>query len=381
MAKTAAKKRSVKRQASSLQRSLARHILAGAVSFSAHHHTGRRLTHRHTSHGALLLIVILAGIVLFANILTIKASSLTTSGSSVITAVVSGPPPSEGADIISPVNNYEAPSAVQAVEGTCPSGTLVVVYRNGDSAGSITCSTSGLFELDVQLLSGLNILQAQNYDGVNQPGPATSPVYVYYTPPVVPEAPTTPASPTTPTTAIPITPTPPAPALPDPQPATSTDPCALAPSSSENLSVSVGCIIRSSYVGETIELPLYVGGGLKPYALLVNWGDATDDVYSVSEPGKVSFKHTYHTGGVHSVMLKLVDHSNSSYQIQTVIQVSDPAAGAGSTSDLPETVRPWIEVTLPIYWTLVALVSGFWLGDIFDRFIKGSVGHKKRRHS
>jgi hypothetical protein len=55
-------------------------------------------------------------------------------------------------------------------------------------AGTDTC-TSGVFQISLDLTPGDNLLQAQDYNITNAPGPASPPVTVTYTPPVSPTPP------------------------------------------------------------------------------------------------------------------------------------------------------------------------------------------------
>src|ERR1035437_7687326 len=83
-------------------------------------HTGKLISHRHTSHVALMLILITVGIFLYASQGISWAAKFVSSGSVSIGAVVPGPPPTIGAVISSPVNGTTVSSvSVIQVAGTC----------------------------------------------------------------------------------------------------------------------------------------------------------------------------------------------------------------------------------------------------------------------
>ena len=219
------------------QKTVFHHVISSLVTVSPHAHTGKRAPHRHTSHGFLLLALLFTGVLLFANLGVLRVYGMESSGSATITANIYGAAPTEGAVITFPSTNTTTDYKYVQVSGTCPDQTLVAIYRNGDFASSTLCD-SGTFSVTVQLVAGDNVLQAQDYDGVNQPGPTTPQIVVTYTPPVVPPTPTTPTEPTavattktqvtpnpTPTTPTPTAPPPP---LPPPQPDTSTTTTAAA---------------------------------------------------------------------------------------------------------------------------------------------------------
>ena len=151
--------------------------LGSLVLIAPHAHTGKRLHHRHTSHGVLFLALVLTGVLLFSNLGALKAFGITKAGSVNLSVNVLGAPPSVGADITFPGASSTTTYGFVAVQGTCPDQTLVVIYNNASFAGSTVCA-GGLFSLTVPLHTGTNILQAQNYDGLDQPGPATSPITV-----------------------------------------------------------------------------------------------------------------------------------------------------------------------------------------------------------
>jgi len=162
------------------------HAVSSLISVAPHSHTGKRAPHRHTSHGFLLLALIFTGVLLFSNLGVLRAYAETHSipGSVTVTTSYYGTAPTEGANITFPTTNRTTTHKFIFVIGTCPDQTLVAVYNNGNFAGSTVCDT-GKFYVIIQLAEGTNVIQAQNYDGMNQPGPTTAQIVVSYVKPVV----------------------------------------------------------------------------------------------------------------------------------------------------------------------------------------------------
>ncbi len=342
------------------------HVKASLRYVAPHKHTGKRLAHKQTSHGVLLIILILAGIILLLNLATLRASGL--SGNVDVSLTVPAPPPTTGVHITSPTDGSRVTTSLVTVSGTCPTGNLVAIYRNGVSAGSTICTDQSTFSLPVQLQPGLNVLQAQNYDALNQPGPSTSQISVTYIAPLSNNA-ATPA----------------ADQLPSPVPQPSASPCYLNNQQvpqGHALILLVPCITRSVYVGENLSLPVTITGGIKPYALYVDWGDTTTtELFSFASDGRQFLAHTFATSGIKTIQLRLADSTGNSYRIQTVVQVdgttavpaSSPLQGVGNTLQ-----QVWVEASVPVYWSVVALFAGFWIGDIFQRVVAVKTVLKKR---
>ena len=143
-----------------------------------HKHTGKLIHHRNTSHLSLAIILFLLGLFLFiTSNNTVKAQF--SSGDVKVGLIVPGPAPKVGATIISPVDGTKITNKnTSEVSGTCEAGTFVVVKDNGSLVGSTSCTSAGIFILQIQLWSGNNTLSALNYDNLNQSGPETKSVNI-----------------------------------------------------------------------------------------------------------------------------------------------------------------------------------------------------------
>lgn len=368
---------------------LAYHIAASLVSIAPHPHTGRSLHRRHTSHGVLFLALILTGVLLFNNIGALRAYGLQSSGATTVTVNVAGNPPTVGATITFPTNNTTTKSPQVEVQGSCPAGLLVATYNNGVFAGSSICTNNDTYSTVIQLVVGVNILQSQDYDGLNQPGPATSQITITREQDPVPLV-------TTADPEVPLIATEPADITPDPTPAVVTpapqpdiNPCfdtsktdALNP---ENPTIIANCIKRSVFTGDTITIPIRIAGGTAPYALSIDWGDGITELKTVLDSEYHNYEHTYKTAGIIGVSLKTTDAKGITSFLQTVVQVNGTAAPiTGSTSFNNFTSglgSIWTEAPVPLYVAAVTLVLGFWVGDLFQRlFVKDAKGTKGRKY-
>ena len=376
---------------------LAYHIAASLVSIAPHPQTGRSMHPRHTSHGVLMLALILTGVLLFSNLGSLRAYGVSQGGSHVVTVNVSGTPPTTGADITYPTNNSVTKSPQIAVKGSCQATTLVATFYNGIFAGSSMCTSANAYFTTIQLVIGVNTLQSQDYDGLNQPGPVTAQVTITrQSDPIVSPGPVDPTNPATPPQ-IATTPSDishnPAPSVYNPAPQPSLNPCYEKPkeiaTTSQTPTIFISCINRTVFAGETLDLPVIISGGFPAYALSIDWGDGLTDLKSVADTQYHVYQHIFKNPGGIDVKLKVTDTKGSTSFIQAVVAVNGSpvpselsskfATISGGLSNI------WTEAPVPMYWVAVTLVAGFWIGDIFHRFftyrmLKGTKSFQRNRH-
>lgn len=361
------KQRNTRNNSSQPRRSYKKHIKDSLFYVAPHKHTGHRLHHRHSSHGLLFLLLIVTGIILFLSLANLEAAGITTNGHVNVNLIVPGNPPSTGAVITNPANKSSVKKALITVEGTCPSSNIIAVYNNGLFNSSSVCSNESTFSVTVQLTPGINTLQAQNYDALNQPGPATEQIEVAY-------------EDGTPTGILEVNqpedividesiPTQPA-----PQP--SDNPCysPLPPAATSWLNITAPCITRNIFVGETLDLPITITGGFAPYAVSLDWGEENASrLYSLARDGHHILSHTFQTPKVKKLTITATDARGETARLETVVDVNDPGETAvtGTPSLIDTFFKPalvnWFESSVPLYWAAVALLSGFWIGDVFQR--------------
>jgi hypothetical protein len=371
---TNSKRHPVKKQVS-----LAYHIAKSLTALSSHSVTGKVVHPRHTSHGVLIGILLVAGIALFSNLGMFRAYTyaLTSAGSVSIGLTVNGQPPIAGAYITIPTNNSVVSSSVLDVRGTCPSTVLVAIYDNGAFVGSAVCDSNGAYVIPISLEPGTNILQAQDYDGLNQPGPTTAQITVTY--PVVITTGSTGQA------VITVIPVEQVPIVSHPAPQPSVNPCYDAASTDAikrtDLALQVSCIIRNVFAGQSVAVPITIVNGVPPYALTVEWGDSITDLRSFAQAGRSIWLHTYQTSGFHTLKMQVSDALGTKTTLQTVMSVNgDPAITSTTTKPVATIINNvknlWVEAPVPLYIAAVTLTLGFWVGDIFNRRF-GTINTKK----
>ena len=350
---------------------LAHHIAASLISIAPHPHTGKSLHHRHTSHGTLLLLLLLTGILLFSNLGALRAYGVTRNGSHAITVNVTGKAPGKGATITFPGNQTATKAPLVDVTGSCEASTVVATYNKGTLAGSSLCTSTGNYTNTIPLNNGENILQSENYDALNQAGPKTSQVII--TKESNSAIPGTSGIPEIAKTDADITVVKnPVYTAPAPQP--SENPCYTQKDVDEKIeswpTIRVTCISRNIFAGETFGMPVKIIGGQAPFALSIDWGDGLADLKSVIDDQYHTYQHVYKDSGALSVKMKTTDALGVTSFMQTVVAVNGSPAGAPSTfaSIAGGFESVWSEAPVPMYWIAVTLVVGFWIGDIFHRY-------------
>jgi hypothetical protein len=303
---------------------------------------------------------------LFLNLATLKAAGV--SGGVNVSLKVVTPAPTVGAVITSPEHQSKVSKPLLELTGTCLAGSYVLFYTNARLAGSASCQTEGSFQAIIQLQEGNNTVQAQNYDTFDQAGPATDPITVLYDAPILPA----PLEVNAPEEIIvqPDLPVLPTPALPAPT-------CKeIQPNSDvKELTLSIPCITRDVFVGEKIEVPVWISNGIAPYALSVDWGDSEQPtLYSFNAAGRHVVSHTYTLPQTKRLVFRLADASGESYRVEAVMEVNGDSAtattgGGNLITQIADSIsRNWLELTVPVYWSIVALFLGFWVGDLFQRY-------------
>lgn len=369
----------------------------------SHAHSGKVVHRQHTSHVALMLMLVFVGVMLALS--QQMSSALTSSGSVTVGAVVNGPPPTVGAEITSPIDGAViVDQSSVPLSGTCAPSTFVVVKSNNVLVGSTNCTVAGIFALNVDLEVGENVLTALNFDNVNQPGPATSAVRVTLTQSQPTEEPDEPLVAQIPALTLPDNPSL-IPGLPDlgwwcddaagnepdasdgnskvfkaceaPKDCDSYTPNEQ-PTSGGPLSVSVVCVPRILEKNQFYKIGLIVRGGFAPYALNIDWGsDDKDILASIPKAGYSTVSFRYANVGPFNVKVNVTDTKGEEAAVETAVQVN----GQGETflTTIAEAVSPenWFTSPVPLYVVAVVMTLAFWGGDIFDR----RFGSHKRPHS
>lgn len=309
----------------------------GQLRISHHRHSGRLRPHEYTSYPSLLILLVVVGIILGIGSVSAATdpSPPPQSGSIGLNGTKPGPPPSVAAVITSPTNQQRFSATPVTVTGTCPATTLVEIFKNDIFAGSGPCSDSGAFSFDIDLLIGQNTLIARVYDAINQPGPDSNSVIVFYD------------------------------ALP-------TQSSALTPLNfgSGQLLISTDAVFRGSFPERQLNVPVTIIGGNPPYAVNMQWGDTTNKVISRNDNATFTAGHTYKKPGTYQITIQATDAQGrvAFLMVATIIN-GQPTIAAGVST--PKAAVSKLLVLWPLYVGMVAVVLAFWLGERREKRILG----------
>lgn len=262
-------------------------------------------------------------------------SAATESGAIGIEGTIPSDPPTTGAQILSPGNGQSFTNLPITVNGTCPVGLLVKLFKNNVFAGSTQCE-NGSFSIVTDLFSGTNDLIARVYDALDQAGPDSNRVTVLYN---------------------------------DSQ-----------PQSGPRVQLTSNYAKLGAAPGETMTWPIILSGGTGPYALSVDWGDGlAPDLFSLEFPGEFKIQHAYKAAGVYNIVVKATDKNGVAAFLQLVgigngplsQNTGEDTGGAGSggadNSQTPASLKPQIRFVMwPVFILIPFIASTFWLGKHYE---------------
>jgi hypothetical protein len=308
------------------------------LKISKNEHTGHIRPHEHTSYFVLGVIVLLVGIILVSfSVRTIAAGNPPPqSGSVGLTGSVPTTPPKIAATINASLNGQHFTTSPITVSGTCSPGVLVEIYKNNIFGGSTPCGAAGTYSISVDLLYGQNSLVAQVYDVLNQSGPQSNTVTVYYD---------------------------------------SSSPLA-APASSLNFSgsqllLNTNAVYRGTFPNQVLNVPISVIGGVAPFAINVEWGDSSNKIIPVSDNTTFNAAHTYNKPGTYKITLQATD-SKQQVAFLTVAAIVNGQPGVISTSNISYVSKASANKLLvlwPLYAIVVTLVVSFWMGERREKHV------------
>ena len=291
-------------------------------------HTGQVRPHEHTSYLPLALLLLLVGFLLTNYTAVAWTRPDPKAGSVGISGVMPGKPPTVAATITTPKDGQRFSETPITVSGSCPKDTLVELFKNDIFAGSSVCTMEGAYTLQIDLLIGQNTLVARVYDALNQQGPDSNKVVVYY----------------------------------DALPAQGS-PITSLNFGGDQLILNTDAIFRGAFPDKEMSIPLDILGGRAPYALNIQWGDSTNKV--VSRPDNISFRtaHTYQKGGTYQLSVQATD-ADGRVAFLTVASIvnGQPDPETISANNTKTTVNGLI-LLWPIYAATFAVVVSFWLGE------------------
>lgn len=294
------------------------------LKISHYSHTGRYRPHEYTSYGPLAFVMLVAGIILAIG--SASASPGPAASSVGLTGNMPGPAPTVAATITAPKNGAHLSSSPVTISGTCPKGTLVEIYKNDIFAGSTGCSDNGDYSINVDLLIGQNNLVARVYNALDEQGPDSNTVTVYYDAVPLQGASITPLNFT-----------------------------------SSQLLLDTNAVYRGTFPGQNLTMPVEILGGSEPYAVTVQWGDASSKTVPRNNNLTFDVNHTYNAPGTYQVTLQGTDaQGRVAFLTVAAIVNGQPAATASSNS---KNKTSELLVLWPLYTSAVAILVSFWLGE------------------
>ena len=306
------------------------------LKLSHNGHSGRLRPHEFTSYLPLAILLVIVGLAL--TVYSVSAASPPPEEGSVgLTGIVPGPPPVTAAHITSPRNQQHFGSSPITVTGTCPTNTVVELYKSDIFTGSTVCSDKGTFSLQIDLLFGKNILIARVYDALNQAGPDSASVTVFY----------------------------------DALPAQA-GPLSSLDFLGAQLLLKTDAVYRGLFPQKEFAIPLEILGGTPPYAVNVQWGDASNKV--VPRPDNETFRvdHVYEKPGTYQIAVQATDSVNrlAVLSVAAIVNgqptlVGSAAGGGGAPNQL---LLLW-----PVYTAAAGILISFWLGERREKHLLSKV--------
>lgn len=303
------------------------------VKLIKHHHTGKLRPHAYTSYLPLIVLLLITAIPLSAYT-TFALSPGPESRSISLTGTVPGKPPTVAAVITSPADGKRFSASPIEVSGTCPANTLVEIYKNDIFAGSTICTTTGTFTMQSDLMIGQNTLIARVYDALNQAGPDSNKVGVFYD-----------LLPSQSAGIVPIN-------FGGPQIILSTD-----------------AVFRGTFPGQELTMPLTLLGGVAPFAFNIQWGDGGNNVMARNNNTSFSAGHTFQKPGTYQMSIQATDAGGrvAFLSVAAIVNGQPESVAATSSSGTNTGALASVLALWPLYVSLVAVVLSFWFGEIREK--------------
>jgi hypothetical protein len=292
------------------------------------HHTGKIRHHKHTSYGALALVLLLTlvPVVIASRSVALAAADPVTIDNSVY-AVVPGPTPSTAPVITNIVSGtVYTNSDPLTVSGTCPADTLVKIYKNEVFSGAALCQ-NGRFSVPIDLFLGSNTLIVRAYNSTNNMAPESAPVVV-----------------------------------------TKGLPGFSLANGSQQFFITSEIYYKGVSAGDTLTWPLTISGGQAPYAVNVAWGDGKSDLISQGTAGNLTIKHSYQKPGdgykgSYDVTITTTDAAGNKSFIHLVSIVGGEKAGVITSVKQGYNWSGAIRIAWQVMAVIALVVLAFWLGE------------------
>ena len=257
-----------------------------------------------------------------------------------VSATVPGPPPAIAATIETPTAEEIIQALPVTVSGSCADQDLIIsVIDNGTFVGSTTCDRNSRYSLKVDLSIGANRLVVREEDSLNQYGPDSAGLTVYY-------------------------------AVPSSAPTTSADSTAAGRHTNAAVAATAPLSIvldphftgfTGTQAGQPLGLPLSLHGGQSPYAVHIDWGDGHSSLLSQATTDPFSVNHTYATSGDYQVTVEASDAKDQSATLPVAIVIN--GLGRSPTQRVITTTHKLVDSKWLVPATgLFLLTTGFYLG-------------------
>jgi hypothetical protein len=240
-----------------------------------------------------------------------------------------GKPPKTGATITSPTNQQRFSVTPVTVKGTCVANMLIEIYKSDIFAGSGACSKDGTFSIDIDLLIGQNVLIARTYDSLNQQGPDSNAVTIFYD------------------------------ALP-----TQAAGLKSLDFGGPQMLINTDAVFRGSFPQQQMAVPISIIGGTAPFAINMQWGDSTNKVVPRGDNQPFNVTHVYKKAGVYQITIQGTDAQGrvAFLTVASVINGQPATAAAAGTNPTNSSMNKLLALW-PLYTASVAIVVSFWLGE------------------
>jgi hypothetical protein len=204
---------------------------------------------------------------------------------------------------------------------------LVEIFKNDIFAGSTPCSDAGTYSVDIDLLIGQNVVVARVYDALNQPGPDSNSVTVFYD------------------------------ALP-PQ----SSPISALNFGGSQLLLNTDAVFRGVFPEEQLNIPIDILGGTPPFAINIQWGDSNNKVVPRNDNTAFKVGHVYNKPGTYQVSIQASDAvGRVAFLTVASIVNGQPSVAATSTPTAAATSK--LLLLWPLYTASIAVVISFWMGE------------------
>lgn len=239
---------------------------------------------------------------------------------------ITAPAPTQAATITVPSNGQVFSSVPITVSGVCPPGDdlIVKLFKNNIFSGSAACQ-DGSYSIEIDLFIGQNDLVAIIFDALDQAGPPSSTITVFF------------------------------------------EDAGVASVGRPTLSSNFAK--RGANPGQTLTWPIDLSGGQGPYAVSVDWGDGTTpDLFSLEFPGTFNIEHVYERPGVYNIVIKVTDANGSPAFLQLVGVANGPLAqeDMGTSTELDTAAATARVLWQPAALLIPFIISTFWLGKKYQ---------------